>query len=86
MIEFILLAVLVFVASVAIDFCHAWYVDAVVALNGPRAGLASAAQWLAGTVGFVVAIKVSLWLLPFECLGLYVGTRLAVYRLKCVTL
>lgn len=84
--EFGMLAVLVFTASVCIDFCHAWYVNAINSLDGPRAGLASAAQWLAGTIGFVVAVKISLWLLPFECLGLYVGTRLAVYRLKCVTL
>lgn len=40
----------------------------------------SVVQWGAATVGFVVAVKVSIWFVPFEGLGLKLGTLLGGTR------
>lgn len=78
MIEAAALAVLVLASSAAIDFAHARYVQAVTARRQLRAAVWSVTQWCAASVGFVVAVKVSLWLLPFEAAGLFLGSLLAV--------
>lgn len=72
------LGLAVLVSSAAIDYAHARYVQALGA--GRRHGAArwSVVQWAAASVGFVIAVKVSVWLLPFEAAGLYLGTLLAV--------
>lgn len=72
------LGVLIFVASFAIDYAHARYLGAVAAGKSVRAANWSLAQWLAATIGFVVAVKVSLWVLPFEAAGMYAGTLAAI--------
>ena len=74
----ILLAILVFTAAVSLDFCHARYVQSVQANRACMAAMWSVLQWSAATVAFVVAVKVSLWLLPFEAIGLAVGTLLGM--------
>lgn len=77
-----LLCALVFASATAIDFAHARY---AAARDRHRAHLAarwSVAQWSAATVGFVVAVRVSLWILPFEVAGLYLGTWLGVRALS----
>lgn len=74
----ILLGLAVFLSSAAIDFAHAKYAYAREAGLRWRAAAWSTAQWSASAIGFVVAIKVSFWLLPCEALGLAVGTLLAV--------
>ena len=71
------------VATMAcVDYAHARYNHALAASrrNAPGAehlaGCWSVAAWIPATICFVVAVKVSLWMLPFEALGLYIGSRL----------
>lgn len=81
------LAVLVTMTMAAVDYAHAGYSLAMIEhRKDPRKDLRwwhrplhvaarwSVAQWGAAAVGFVVAVRVSMWLLPFEGLGLYLGT------------
>ncbi len=74
----VFLAILVFISAAGIDWCAARYTMAVGRSDAHRAALWSCGQWLAGTVGFLIVVKVSMWLLPVEGLGLYIGTRLAM--------
>ena len=69
---------LVLVSSAAIDYSHACYVRALTAGSRCRAANWSVVQWAAASIGFVIAVKVSVWLLPFEAVGLFFGTLLAV--------
>lgn len=86
---FVLLAVLVTVTMAMVDFAAARYTIAMAdvrlgrGVTRPwwrtakhRASAWSVVQWAAAAVGFVVAVRVSMWLLPFEGLGLYIGTLL----------
>lgn len=75
---FALLGLLVFASSAGIDYSHACYVRALTAGSRCRAANWSVGQWAAASVGFVIAVKISVWLLPFEGAGLFVGTLLAV--------
>lgn len=74
----VLLGLLVFASSAAIDFAHAKYAYAREAGCRWCAAGWSIVQWSAASVGFVVAVRVSLWLLPAEALGLACGTLIAV--------
>jgi hypothetical protein len=74
----VLLAVLVFSAAAGLDFCATKYVRSVQAGRAWSAAMWSVLQWSAATIAFVVAVKVSLWLLPFEALGLATGTLLGM--------
>lgn len=76
----ILIAIGLFCSSCMIDFAHARYVRANMESRRFHAANWSALQWCAGTVGFVVAIKIGLWLLPCEVAGLYVGTLIGVRK------
>lgn len=73
-----LLALAIFAASAAIDYANAKYVLAVGERQRHRAARWSVAQWAAGLFGFIVAVKFTLWLLPAEALGMYVGTFISV--------
>lgn len=44
------------------------------------AGRWSVLQWSAASVGFVVAVRISVWYLPFEGIGLLLGTLLGGTR------
>lgn len=79
-ITYVGLGLLVLASSAAIDFAHTRYVQAVQACRRHRAAAWSVLQWTGGTIGFVVAVKVSFWLLPLEAIGLYLGTVLAIPR------
>jgi hypothetical protein len=73
-----LLAIAVFASAFLIDFAHAKYArDRDLGLR-VRASLWSVAQWCAASIGFAVAVKVSLWYLPFEGAGLFMGTFIAM--------
>lgn len=74
------LCLLVFASSTLIDFAHARCVVAIGDAAAHRASRWSVLQWGGATVGFLVAVKVTLWALPFEAAGLYLGTFLAVRR------
>ena len=73
-----LFCLLVLAAATGIDFAHVRHVQAVGAGRAHAAALWSVAQWASATVGFVVAVRVSMWVLPFEAAGLYAGSLLAV--------
>lgn len=78
----ILLFITVFISAVLLDFCHARYIMAVESRAAGMAALWSSLQWCSGVVGFLVAVKVSLWALPAEAVGLALGTWLSVRRAK----
>lgn len=78
----VVIALLVTATMAAVDYCHANYNGAINARRTIEAALWSVGQWGAASVGFVVAVKVSMWYLPFEALGLFVGTILGVRRVN----
>jgi hypothetical protein len=78
----ILTAILVTVTMAAVDYCHANYNGAMMARRTVQAAFWSVGQWAAAAVGFVVAVKISMWYLPFEALGLFVGTLLGARRVN----
>lgn len=71
-----LLALAVFAAAVTIDFSHARYVRAMISGHRYAAATWSVVQWSGAIVGFVIAVRHSMWVLPFEAAGLFVGTLL----------
>jgi hypothetical protein len=73
-----LLGLIVFASAITIDFAHARCIVAIGDHAGQRAARWSMVQWTASTIGILVAFKVTLWVLPCEAIGLYVGTLLAV--------
>ena len=78
------LAVLVFVATAAVDYLYARYTRA---LADARVSAHAKARWAVAlgatsSIGFIVAVKVTLWTLPFEALGWYAGTYLATRKPK----
>lgn len=77
-----LLMLLVFVSAVAWDFAIANYNLALKDLKGHAAGLWSIAAYIVGAIGFVLAVKVTLWIMVPEAIGMYIGTRLAIWGKK----
>lgn len=79
----VLLALLVFLASTTISYCAARQDDA---LRPPVRRVAAAnwgvMSWMGAIVGFVVAVKVSMWILPLEGLGLWAGTYWASGKVR----
>lgn len=78
----VLLAILVTCTMAALDYCHARYTRCMLAGKALAASLWSVGQWMAASVGFVVAVKVSVWYLPFEAVGLFIGSYLGARRMK----
>lgn len=76
----LLLCFTVFLSATLIDFAHARCVVAIQAGAAHRAAGWSMLQWAGATVGFMIAVKVTFWVLPFEAAGLYAGTLIAVGR------
>lgn len=74
MILTIVIGIVVFFSAVGIDFANTRYVQAVGDKDPHRAARWSVLQWVSSLVGFIVAVKITLWMLPVEMLGLYVGT------------
>lgn len=73
-----LLCFIVLLSATLIDYAHARCVVAIADRAPHRAALWSIVQWGGATVGFIIAVKVTFWVLPFEAAGLYIGTMLAV--------
>lgn len=71
---FVALGLMVMIATAAVDFAHARYVRSLVGARRHSAARWSVVQGAASAVGFVLAVKVTLWLIPFELAGLYLGT------------
>lgn len=86
------LAVAVTAAMIGVDYAHAQYALSMAQVRSLRdAGLPwereleraarwSVLQWSAAGLAFVVTVKVSMWYLPFEALGLYLGTKIGGRR------
>jgi len=74
----LVLCVLVGVAAACADLAHVIYAARRDAAQAHAAARWSVAQWAAMTVGFVVAVRVSMVALPFEAAGMYAGTWLAI--------
>lgn len=74
----ILLAFIVFVSAMGIDFCNIRYIQAVSDGRPHRAAFWSVCQWTSSLLPFLIAFKVSLWLLPIEALGLWAGVYLSM--------
>ena len=71
-----------FVSAALIDFAYA---RQTIATTNGRAVVA--ANWRAiaysfGCFGWLVAIKIGMWLLPFELAGLYLGTLVGVDKAR----
>lgn len=77
-----LLATLVFWSAVGIDYCATNYIQAVQARRIQGAMLWSVGQWTCSLVGFLVAVKITLWYLPVEAAGLAFGTWLSMQRAR----
>jgi hypothetical protein len=77
-----LLCFVVLLSATLIDFAHARCVVAIAERAPHRAALWSIVQWAGATVGFIIAVKVTFWVLPFEAAGLYLGTVIAVATSK----
>lgn len=76
----VLLALAMFVCATLIDFACA---RQTIATTNGRA--LAAANWRTiayslGCFGWVMAIKIGMWLLPFELAGLYLGTLIGVNK------
>lgn len=80
----VLIAILVTASMAGVDFCHARYVREMMDGRVYHAGFWSVGQWSAASIGFVVAVKISMWYLPFEAVGLFLGTILGGRRVKQV--
>lgn len=78
----IFIAILVTACMICVDYCHARYTRAMITGRVHAAASWSVGQWMAASVGFVVAVKLSVWYLPFEGLGLYIGTFLGARRVR----
>lgn len=87
------IAIIVTLAMAGVDYCQSQYACAITRKNkngNPdpaafQAAFWSVGQWGAATVGFVVAVKLSMWYLPFEAAGLALGSLLGARRLRNMT-
>ncbi len=73
-VEFITLAALITASTICVDFAAARWSLAVRDGRRWAAGRWSVAQWAATSAGFVLVVKVNIWLLPFEAVGLFIGS------------
>jgi hypothetical protein len=74
----LLLALATFLAALAGDVVEAYFVRAVADLQAHRAARMSVAMYAVGCVGWFICVKVSLWYMLPEVLGLYAGSLIAV--------
>jgi hypothetical protein len=88
---YVALAVLVTVSMAMLDYAHARYWAAMKEFHASdrawnlRGALWSVVQWGAGAAAFYVNVRVSMWYLPFEGLGLLLGTLLGSRRSREAT-
>jgi sterol desaturase/sphingolipid hydroxylase (fatty acid hydroxylase superfamily) len=78
--EFVLAAVVAFSTMFVVDAAHFRYVAAVARRDRIRAARWSVLQGAASAVGFVLAVKVTVWLVLAELVGLWAGSRFALFR------
>lgn len=75
-----LLAIGVFFGALVLDYADARNTQAVAERRPHAAARWSVTMYVVGMIGFFSVLKVSLWLVIPECLGLYVGSWLAARR------
>jgi hypothetical protein len=71
---------LAFLLAASADWLEIAHLRAVTAHNTRRAAMLSVLMWAVGCTGLLICIEISWWLLPFEALGLWVGTHVALRR------
>ncbi len=76
-----LLVMLVFAATAGIHIAAAFVTRAIVDYQY-RAALWDLAQWSCAVIGFVTAVKVSLWYLVPEGIGVLAGGLFGVWLLR----
>ena len=69
----VLIALLVTVTMASVYFCDVRYTRALLANRIYQSGLWGVTGWGAATVGFVIAVKLSMYYLPFEACGVFIG-------------
>lgn len=74
------LVILVFFGAFALDYADAKNKLAVQERRAHAAARWSITMYLVGMVGFMAVLRVSMWLVIPECLGLYAGSWLAVRK------
>ena len=67
-----------FVSAALIDFAYARQTVATITGRALVAANWRALAYSLGCFGWLVAIKIGMWLLPFELAGLYLGTFVGV--------
>lgn len=80
--ENLLIGLLVMITMGGVDYCLTQHTRAFLSGRAVEASLWSVAQWTCASVGFVVAVKLSIYYLPFEALGLALGTYVGTKRFK----
>lgn len=78
--EFVLAALVAFSTMFVVDAAHFRYVAAVARHDRVRAARWSVLQGAASAVGFVLAVKVTVWVVLFELAGLWAGSRFEFFR------
>ena len=79
---FALLCLAVFVAAFLYDFLNTRYITAVAERKAHKAAVLSIVLWGIGATSLLSVIKISLWLLIPEAIGLYAGTLCALRGTK----
>ena len=74
----LLIGLLLFATAAASDYLETRYVQAVGSRDALRAAGCSVAMWVVSVAGLIAVIEVGWTVLPFEALGLFVGTWLAM--------
>jgi cytochrome c-type biogenesis protein CcmH/NrfF len=74
----LLLALATFFAAAAGDVVEAYFVRSVADLDPHQAARMSVAMYCIGCVGWYITIRISLWYMIPEVLGLYVGSVVAI--------
>lgn len=72
--------ILTFCLSASADWLDVKYTLAVTAAAPLRAATCSVGMWSASTIGLVTYIAIGWYVLPFELLGLFLGTLVATRR------
>ncbi len=80
MLLFAAIVLLVLFAAAGGDYVESYYVRAVADRQPGRAGAMSCVMYLVSLIGFLAVVRVSLWLVVPELIGVGLGSWYAVHR------
>lgn len=80
--ENVVIGILVMITMGGVDYCNVQHTRCLLNGRAVMSSLWSVAQWTCASVGFVVAVKLSIYYLPFEALGLALGTYIGAKTFK----